>query len=89
MLEGFRSYCLTWCELRLQQKLLRLKLMAKYEKTIEELRNQCQLKTDECYEAWMSLTAANEALERVRVDLDNKSFEKLSLGKPSYILRDC
>ncbi|KAK3231093.1 hypothetical protein Dsin_002974 [Dipteronia sinensis] len=64
-----------------QQKIIRMKSMAKYEKKIEELRIQCQLKTDECYEAWMSLTAANENLERVTMDLDNRSFQKLCLDQ--------
>ncbi|KAH7567632.1 hypothetical protein JRO89_XS07G0108500 [Xanthoceras sorbifolium] len=64
-----------------QQKIIRMKSMAKYEKKIEELRIQCRLKTDECYEAWMSLTATNENLERVRVELDNRSFEKLLLDQ--------
>ncbi|TXG52642.1 hypothetical protein EZV62_021811 [Acer yangbiense] len=64
-----------------QQKIIRMKSTVKYEKKIEELRIQCQLKTDECYEAWMSLTAANENLERVTVDLDNRSFQKLCLDQ--------
>ncbi|KAI9201527.1 hypothetical protein LWI28_024840 [Acer negundo] len=63
------------------QKIIRMKSTVKYEKKIEELRIQCQLKTDECYEAWMSLTAANENLERVTVDLDNRSFQKLCLDQ--------
>lgn len=54
---------------------------AKYEKKIEDLSTQCQLKTNECYEAWMSLTAANEELQKVRMDLDNKSFENHCLGE--------
>ncbi|KAK0576133.1 hypothetical protein LWI29_012375 [Acer saccharum] len=64
-----------------QQKIIRMKSTLKYEKKIEELRIHCQLKTDECYEAWMSLTAANENLERVTVDLDNRSFQKLCLDQ--------
>lgn len=64
-----------------QDKLMRMKSMAKYEKRIKELKIQRQLKTDECYEAWMSLTAANDQLEKVRMDLDNKCFQNLCLGK--------
>ncbi|KAG5541912.1 hypothetical protein RHGRI_021665 [Rhododendron griersonianum] len=58
-----------------ENKLIRMRSTAKYEKKIEDLSTQCQLKTNECYEAWMSLTAANEELQKVRMDLDNKSFE--------------
>lgn len=54
--------------------------MAKYEKKIEELKIQCQHKADECYEAWMSLTAANEQLEKVRMELDNRFFQNMCLG---------
>lgn len=53
----------------------------KYEKKIEELKTQCQLKTDECHEAWMSLTAANEELQKVRMELDNKFLQNHYLGK--------
>lgn len=60
---------------------MRLKSTAKYEKKIEELSQQCQRKTDECYQAWMSLTAANEQLEKVRMELDNRLFQSYSLGR--------
>lgn len=60
---------------------MRMKSMAKYEKRIKELKIQCQLKTDECYEAWMSLTAANDQLEKVRMGLDNKCFQNLCLDQ--------
>lgn len=61
--------------------MLGMKSTAKYEKKIQDLSNQCQLKADECYQAWMSLTAANEQLEKVRMELDNKLFQTYSLGK--------
>ncbi|KAJ4965273.1 hypothetical protein NE237_017122 [Protea cynaroides] len=64
-----------------QKKLMRMKFAAKYERKIEELSTQCKSKTDECYEAWMSLTAANEQLEKVRMELDNKFFESHSLDQ--------
>lgn len=64
-----------------KKKLMRMKSMAKYEKRIKELKIECQLKTDECYEAWMSLTAANDQLEKVRMELDNKCFQNLCLGE--------
>lgn len=62
-------------------KLLQTKSTTKYEKKIEELTTQCQLKAKECYEAWMSLTTANEQLDKVRMELDNATFKTLSQGK--------
>lgn len=59
---------------------MQTKYTAKYEKKIEELTMQCQLKAKECHEAWMSLTATNEQLETVRMELDNATFKTLSLG---------
>ena len=59
---------------------MRTKVTDKYEKKIQELTTQCQLKTHECHEAWMSLTAANEQLEKVRMELDNKIFQTRALG---------
>ncbi|KAH9712653.1 kinesin-like protein KIN-14R [Citrus sinensis] len=64
-----------------QKKLMRIKATEKYEKKIEELNKQFQLKTNECHEAWMSLTAANEQLEKVRMELDNKAFQTLTLDQ--------
>ncbi|XP_052197998.1 kinesin-like protein KIN-14R isoform X2 [Diospyros lotus] len=64
-----------------QKKVMRMKSTAKYEKKIEELSTQCQRKTDECYQAWMSLTAANEQLEKVRMELDNRLFQTYSLDQ--------
>ncbi|KAI3849682.1 hypothetical protein MKW98_026596 [Papaver atlanticum] len=52
-----------------------------YQDTNCRLPGQCQLKTNECYEAWMSLRAANEQLEKVRMELDDKMIELHALGK--------
>ncbi|KAB1998330.1 hypothetical protein ES319_D12G081600v1 [Gossypium barbadense] len=75
-----------------QMKLVRTKVTDKYEKKIQELTTQCQLKTHECHEAWMSLTAANEQLEKVRMELDNKIFLTRTLddtvGKQAEILKN-
>ncbi|XP_071735388.1 kinesin-like protein KIN-14R [Rutidosis leptorrhynchoides] len=75
-----------------QKKVMRKKSVEKYEKRIQELTSQCQRKTDECYQAWMSLTAANEQLEKVRMELDTKLFHTSSLDhkmeKQSEMLRD-
>ena len=59
---------------------MQTKSTAKYEKRIKELTLQCQLKTKECYEAWMSLTATNEQLQTVQMELDKVTFKTLSLG---------
>ncbi|PON40942.1 Kinesin-like protein [Parasponia andersonii] len=61
-----------------QMKIMHTKSTAKYEKKIQELTIQCQLKAKECYEAWMSLTTANEQLDKVRMELDNMTFKTLS-----------
>ncbi|XP_034676295.1 kinesin-like protein KIN-14R isoform X2 [Vitis riparia] len=75
-----------------QSKLIRMKFAAKYEKKIEELSAQCQLKSDECYEAWMSLTAANKQLEDVRAELDKRIFQNYyqdqAMEKQAEKLRD-
>ncbi|KAK9062161.1 hypothetical protein SSX86_019347 [Deinandra increscens subsp. villosa] len=75
-----------------QKKVMRKKSVEKYEKRIQELTGQCQRKTDECYQAWMSLTAANEQLEKVRMELDNRFFQTSSLDqkmeKQSEMLRE-
>lgn len=67
---------------------MRIKATEKYEKKIEELNKQFQLKTNECHEAWMSLTAANEQLEKVRMELDNKAFQTLTLGNDDDMFFD-
>ncbi|XP_061988594.1 kinesin-like protein KIN-14R [Rosa rugosa] len=57
-----------------QEKYIRMQFIAKYEKKIEELKTRFQLKTDECHEAWMSLTTANKQLQDVTMELDNKLY---------------
>ncbi|XP_023887362.2 kinesin-like protein KIN-14R [Quercus suber] len=64
-----------------QKKVMQMKSTIKYEKKIEELTEQCQRKTKECYEAWMSLTTANEQLDQVRMELDNVTFKTLTLDQ--------
>uniref|UniRef100_A0A7N0T4S7 Kinesin motor domain-containing protein n=1 Tax=Kalanchoe fedtschenkoi TaxID=63787 RepID=A0A7N0T4S7_KALFE len=58
-----------------QLKLMQARSTAKLEKELKELREQFKRKNDECYEAWMSLTAVNEQLEQSRMDLAEKRFE--------------
>ncbi|XWS29612.1 hypothetical protein CRYUN_Cryun24cG0044100 [Craigia yunnanensis] len=69
------------CAAEIEKKLMRTKVTDKYEKKIQELTTQCQLKTHECHEAWMSLTTANEQLEKVRMELDNKIFQTRTLDE--------
>ncbi|KAM7519782.1 hypothetical protein LguiB_018744 [Lonicera macranthoides] len=64
-----------------QKKILRIKSTAKYDKKIQDLSMQFQLKTDECHQAWMSLTEANEQLEKVKMELDNRIFQTYSLDQ--------
>ncbi|KAK9162820.1 hypothetical protein Syun_003722 [Stephania yunnanensis] len=58
-----------------------VKCTVKYEKKIQELTMQCQLKSNECYEAWMSLTAANEQLDKVRMELGDRIYHAHCLEK--------
>ena len=61
-------------------KVMQTKSTAKYENRIKELTMQCEFKTKECYEAWMSLTATNEQLEAVQMELDKVTFKSLATG---------
>lgn len=70
--------CTIWI---FQKKAIRTKSVAKYEKDIQELKDTLKQKTDECYQSWMSWSATNEQLQKVRMDLDNKTFQTYSLGK--------
>lgn len=65
----------------IENKNIRMCSITKYEKKIKELSTLCELKTNECYQAWMSLTAANEELQTVKMELDNKSFQILGLDQ--------
>ncbi|KAI3524107.1 hypothetical protein L1887_02759 [Cichorium endivia] len=64
-----------------QKKRMRKESVEKYEKMIQELTSQCQSKTEECYQAWMDLTAATEQLEKFQMELDNKFFESCSFDQ--------
>ncbi|KAI3699199.1 hypothetical protein L2E82_43323 [Cichorium intybus] len=64
-----------------QKKRMRKESVEKYEKKIQELTGQCQSKTEECYQAWMDLTAATEQLEKFQIELDNKFFESCSVDQ--------
>lgn len=64
-----------------QKKVMQTKLTAKFEREIKDLSVQNERKTNECYQAWMSLTTANEQLEKVKMELDIRTFEKRSLDQ--------
>ncbi|RDX82331.1 Kinesin-like protein KIN-14R, partial [Mucuna pruriens] len=73
------SYCAKQIEIpSSQMKVMQAKSTAKYENKIKELTMQCELKAKECYEAWMSLTATNEQLEAVQMELDKVTFKSLT-----------
>ncbi|KAL4569257.1 hypothetical protein LXL04_024893 [Taraxacum kok-saghyz] len=75
-----------------QKKRMRKESIENYEKRIQELTSQCQNKTEECYQAWMDLTATNEQLEKLQMEVDNKFFESCSfdqtMEKQSEKIRD-
>ncbi|XP_030455870.2 kinesin-like protein KIN-14R isoform X2 [Syzygium oleosum] len=74
--------CCTEIEIPLEQKkIMQTKLTAKFERQIKDLSVQNNRKTDECYQAWMSLTTANEQLEKFKMELDIRTFEKRSLDQ--------
>ncbi|KAM0896675.1 hypothetical protein ACQ4PT_023046 [Festuca glaucescens] len=75
--------CLTdiheWCT-KLQKRTA--KLISKYEKQIEELTGQCNMKSDECSMAWSLVESTNQELDRLKIELHQKlvqsdSFEQV------------
>ena len=64
----------------LQNRARNIKFIAKYEKKVQDLTNQCKLKSDECYQAWLSLSAANEELEKLKMEHDTRLFQSEALG---------
>ncbi|XP_074573215.1 kinesin-like protein KIN-14E [Curcuma longa] len=73
--------CATEIEVSPIQKKLQSKNIGQYEKKIQELTNECKMKSDECYEAWMSLTDANQKLQNVTMELDNIIFQNETLER--------
>ncbi|XP_020217268.1 kinesin-like protein KIN-14R isoform X2 [Cajanus cajan] len=73
------GYCAAQIEIpSSQMKVMQAKSTAKYKNKIKELTMQCELKAKECYEAWMSLTATNEQLVAVQMELDKVTFKSLT-----------
>nr|GEX34668.1 kinesin-like protein KIN-14R [Tanacetum cinerariifolium] len=64
---------------------VRMKHISKYEKKIEELTARCQLKSNECYEAWMSL-ATNKTNLLFRV-VQSMGLQEIKL-KDAISMRD-
>ncbi|XP_027094511.1 kinesin-like protein KIN-14R isoform X2 [Coffea arabica] len=67
--------------LSFENKDVRARNDARYQRKMEELQAQCERKTDECYQAWMSLTDMSKKLEEVTMELDNKSFQNNCLDQ--------
>lgn len=63
-----------------QIKVLQTKSTARYENKIKELTMQCELKANECYEAWTSLTETSRKMEEVQTELDQVTFMSLTTG---------
>ncbi|KAL6847623.1 hypothetical protein ACP4OV_022649 [Aristida adscensionis] len=68
------------------------KLISKYEKQIEELTMQCTMKSDECSMAWSSVDTTNQKLDKINIELHQKTvqMENLvqALGRESDELRN-
>ncbi|XP_078435489.1 di-glucose binding protein with Kinesin motor domain-containing protein [Wolffia australiana] len=69
------------CASETERSPLQDRVVLRYERKIQDLESLCKHKTDECYEAWMSLTDANAQLERLRMELDTKLFHSDSLDQ--------
>ena len=48
------------------------KLISKYEKQIEELTNQCTMKSNECHMTWSSVESNNLEIGRLKIELHRK-----------------
>ncbi len=72
-----------WCNTDTYQSTMQTrtsKLVSKYEKQIEELTNQCNMKSDECYMAWSSVESTNQELERLKIELHQKVMQSDNIG---------
>ena len=57
------------------------KLISKYEKQIEELTSQCNIKSDECSMAWSLVESTNQELDRLKMELHQKLVQTDNFGK--------
>ncbi|KAM0896676.1 hypothetical protein ACQ4PT_023046 [Festuca glaucescens] len=74
--------CLTDVEVSSPIQKRTAKLISKYEKQIEELTGQCNMKSDECSMAWSLVESTNQELDRLKIELHQKlvqsdSFEQV------------
>ncbi|KAI5436109.1 variant 2, Kinesin-like protein KIN-14R [Lathyrus oleraceus] len=73
------NYCDAQIEISSSQiKVLQTKSTARYQNKIKELTMQCELKANECYEAWTSLTETSRKMEEVQTELDQVTFMSLT-----------
>jgi kinesin family protein C2/C3 len=56
------------------------KLISKYEKQIEELTGQCNMKSDECSMAWSLVESTNQELDRLKIELHQKLVQSDTFG---------
>ncbi|KAM0854429.1 hypothetical protein ACQ4PT_050448 [Festuca glaucescens] len=64
--------CLTDVEVSSPIQKRTAKLISKYEKQIEELTGQCNMKSDECSMAWSLVESTNQELDRLKIELHQK-----------------
>ncbi|KAL5209895.1 hypothetical protein ABZP36_005518 [Zizania latifolia] len=64
------------------------KLISKYEKQIEELTIQCNMRSDECYMAWSSVETTNQELERLKIELHQKVVQSDNIEQVLEIQAD-
>uniref|UniRef100_A0ACD5WJT7 Uncharacterized protein n=1 Tax=Avena sativa TaxID=4498 RepID=A0ACD5WJT7_AVESA len=69
---GLCKRCLTDVEISSPIQKRTAKLISKYEKQIEELTNQCSMKSDECSMAWSLVESTNQELDRLKIELHQK-----------------
>ncbi|MBC2899365.1 hypothetical protein CFC21_112208 [Triticum aestivum] len=69
---GLCKKCLTDVEISSPIQKRTAKLISKYEKQIEELTSQCNIKSDECSMAWSLVESTNQELDRLKMELHQK-----------------
>ncbi|VAI11830.1 unnamed protein product [Triticum turgidum subsp. durum] len=69
---GLCKKCLTDVEISSPIQKRTAKLISKYEKQIEELTSQCNIKSDECSMAWSLVESTNQELDKLKMELHQK-----------------
>ncbi|CAM0870939.1 unnamed protein product [Alopecurus aequalis] len=70
--------CLTDVEVSSPAQKRTAKLISKYEKQIEELTSQFNMKSDECSMAWSLVETTNQELERLKIELHQKLVQSVT-----------